>query len=47
MGSAMLFIFMSRLLIFLYSAKSGVNRVQVVLSGFGAILICFVKARTV
>ena len=32
MGSAVLFIFRSRLL--LYSAGSGVNRVQVVLSGF-------------
>ena len=32
MGSAVLFIFRSRLL--LYSTGSGVNRVQVVLSGF-------------
>ena len=32
MGSAMLFIFRSKLL--LYSTGSGVNRVQVVLSGF-------------
>ena len=32
MGSAVLFIMRSRL--FLYSAGSGVNRVQVVLSGF-------------
>ena len=34
----MLFIFRSRLL--LYSAGSGVNRVQVVLSGFSVRLIC-------
>ena len=34
MGSAVLFILRSRLL--LYSAGSGVNRVQVVLSGFSA-----------
>ena len=39
MGSAVLFIFRSRLL--LYSAGSGVNRVQVVLYGF-----CFVQAKT-
>ena len=32
MGSALLFMFRSRLLV--YSAGSGVNRVQVVLSGF-------------
>ena len=35
MRSAVLFIFRSRLL--LYSAGSGVNRVQVVLSGFSVI----------
>ena len=40
MGSAVLFIFRSRLL--LYSAGSGVNRVQVVLSGFSVRLYCFV-----
>ena len=40
MGSAMLFILRSRLL--LYSAGSGVNRVQVVLSGFSVRLFCFV-----
>ena len=40
MRSAMLFIFRSRL--FLYSAGSGVNRVQVVLSGFSVRLFCFV-----
>ena len=34
----MLFILTSRLL--LYSAASGVNRVQVVLSGFNVILLC-------
>ena len=38
MGSAVLFILRSRLL--LYSAWSGVNRVQVVLSGFSVILFC-------
>ena len=41
MGSALLFIFRFRLL--LYSAGSGVNRVQVVLSGFSVRLICFVQ----
>ena len=44
MGSAVLFILRSRLL--LYSAGSGVNRVQVVLSGFGVRLLCFVKTKT-
>ena len=44
MRSAVLFIFRSRLL--LYSAWSGVNRVQVVLSGFSVRLICFVQAKT-
>ena len=44
MFSAVLFIFRSRLL--LYSAGSGVNRVQVVLSGFSVILFCFVQAKT-
>ena len=38
------FIFRSRLL--LYSAGSGVNRVQVVLSGFSVRLFCFVQANT-
>ena len=42
MGSALLCIFMSRLLV--YSAGSGVNRVQVVLSGFSMRLFCFVQA---
>ena len=42
MGSALLFIVRSRLLV--YSAGSGVNRVQVVLSGFSKRLICFVQA---
>ena len=37
MGSALLFIVRSRLLV--YSAESGVNRVQVVLSGFSKRLI--------
>ena len=40
MGSALLFIVRSRLLI--YSAGSGVNREQVVLSGFSKRLFCFV-----
>ena len=40
MRSAVLFIFRSRLL--LYSAGSGVNRVQVVLYGFSVRLFCFV-----
>ena len=44
MRSAVLFIFRSRLL--LYSAGSGVNRVQVVLSGFSVRLFCFVQATT-
>ena len=38
MGSALLFIVRSRLLV--YSAGSGVNRVQVVLSGFSMRLFC-------
>ena len=41
MRSAVLFIFRSRLL--LHSAGSGVNRVQVVLSGFGVRLFCFAE----
>ena len=41
MGSAVLFILRSRLL--LYSAGSEMNRVQVVLSGFSVRLLCFVK----
>ena len=44
MGSALLFIVRSRLLV--YSAGSGVNRVQVVLSGFSKRLFCFVQAIT-
>ena len=43
MGSALLFIDRSRLLV--YSAKSGVNRVQVVLSGFSMRLFCFVQEK--
>ena len=42
MGSEVLFIFRSRLLV--YSAGSAVNRVQVVLSGFSVRFFCFVKA---
>ena len=44
MGGALLFIVWSRLLV--YYAGSGVNRVQVVLSGFSNRLICFVQAIT-
>ena len=44
MRSAVLFIFKYRLLV--YSVGSGVNRVQVVLSGFMVRLICFVQAKT-
>ena len=45
MGSALLFILRSRLL--LCYAWSGVNRVQVVLSGFSVTLLGFVQAETV
>ena len=45
MGSAVLFILRSRLL--LYSAGSGVNRVQVVLSGFSVRLFCFIQVKHV
>ena len=44
MCSAVLFIFRSRL--HLYSAGSGVNRVQAVLPGFSVRLFCFVQAKT-
>ena len=44
MGSALLFIVRSRLLV--YSAGSGVNRLQVVLSGFNKRLFCFVQEKT-
>ena len=44
MGSALLFIVRSRLLV--YSAGSGVNRVQVVLYGFSMRLFCFIQAKT-
>ena len=43
-GSAVLCILRSRLL--LYSAGSGVNTVQVVLSGYSVRLICVVQAKT-
>ena len=43
MGSALLFIVISILLV--YSAGSGVNIVQVVLSGFSKGLFCFVQAK--
>ena len=42
-GSAVLFILRFRL--FLYSEGSGVNRVQVVLSGLSVRLFCFVQAK--
>ena len=45
MASALLCIFRSRFLV--YSAGSGVNRVQVVLSGFGMRLFCFVQTKHV
>ena len=44
MGTALLYIFRSRLLV--YFAGSDVNRVQIVLSGFSVRLICFVQANT-
>ena len=44
MHSAELFIFRSRLL--LYFAGSGVNIVQVILSGFSVSLFCFIQAKT-
>ena len=44
MGSISLFIVRSRWLI--YSARSGMNRVQVVLPGFSKRLFCFVQAKT-
>ena len=44
MGRAMLFTLIYRFL--LYSAWSGVNRVQVVLSGFSVRLFCFVQTKT-
>ena len=43
MYSGVLFIFRSRLL--LYSARSGVNRVQVVLSGFSVRLFCLSRQK--
>ena len=41
MGSAVLFILRSRFLV--YSAGSGLNRVQVGLSGYSVRLLCFVQ----
>ena len=43
-SSALLCIFRSRLLV--YYTGSGVNRVQVVLSGFSMRLFCFVQTKT-
>ena len=44
MDSVVLFILRSMLLV--YSGGSGVNRVQVVLSGFSVRLLCFVQGKT-
>ena len=44
MSCALFFIVRSRLLV--YSAGSGVNRVQVVLSGFSKRVLCFVQTKT-
>ena len=44
-GRAMLVNF--RAILLLYCAGSGVNRVQVVFSGFSVILFCFVQLKTV
>ena len=44
MGNALLLIVRSSLLV--YSAGSGMNRVQVVLSEFSMRLFCFVQAKT-
>ena len=44
MRCAVLFIF--RYILLLYSAGSGVNRVQIVLSGFSVRLFCFVQVKT-
>ena len=43
-GSALLCIFRYRLLV--YTVGSGVNRVQVVLSGFSMRFFCFIQAKT-
>ena len=43
MGSVLLCIFRSRFLV--YSAGSGMNRVQVVLSGFSMRWFCFIQAK--
>ena len=48
MGSAVLFILRSRLLVsqqFNVVSQSGVNRVQVVLSGFSVRTLCFVQTK--
>ena len=44
-GSSVLFILRS--ILFLYSAGSGVDILQVVLSGFSVRLLCFVQRKTV
>ena len=44
MGMSVLFILRHRLLV--YSAGSGVNRLQVVLSGFSVSLLCFIQEKT-
>ena len=38
--------FRSKVRLLVYSVASGVNRVQVVLSGFSMMLFCFVQAKT-
>ena len=43
MSSVMLLIFSSRLLF--YSTGSGMNRVEVVLSGFNVRVLCFVQTK--
>ena len=43
MGSAVMLILRSKL--FLYSTESGVNRVQVALSGFSVRLLCFIQEK--
>ena len=45
MGSAVLFLLRSKIKLFLYSAGSGMNRVQIVLSGFSVRLLCFIQAK--
>ena len=46
MGSALLCIFRSRLLVYSAGSSVNMNRVQVVLSGFSMRLFCFVQVKT-